>query len=343
LAESGRSAGEVAQLGARRFSAARLSFGHSTLHARDEAIYLLLHALDLPPDNFDPSLKLTPQQSARVLALFERRIRERRPAAYLTQEAWLGNYRFYVDERVIVPRSYIAELLRLRLEPWIAKNFTVRSALDLCTGSGCLAILIARTFARARVDAADISTDALDVAQINVAAYRMKRRVHPVQSDMFGALGGRRYDLIISNPPYVKASVMRKLPLEYRREPRIALAGGTDGLDAVRVILRDASHHLNPHGMLVVETGHNRSAVERAFPRLPFIWPVTSGGDDCVFLLTREDLLRGKYPLPQRRDAQAAKASRSNAPVPARKARRSARAADAKAAQSHRSVRGSGG
>jgi len=349
LAESGRSAGELAQLGARRFNAARLSFGHGTLHARDEAIYLLLHALNLPPDNFDPSLKLTPRQSERVLALFERRICERLPAAYLTREAWLGSYRFYVDERVIVPRSYIAELLRSRLQPWIAKSFKVRSALDLCTGSGCLAILTARTFAHARVDAADISADALEVARINVAAYRMKRRVHLVQSDMFDALQGRLYDLIISNPPYVRSSAMRKLPMEYRREPSIALAGGTDGLDAVRVILREASHHLNPRGMLVVETGHKRSAVERAFPRLPFIWPVTSGGDDCVFLLAREDLprveplLADERLLPQRRDARAAKASLSAAPLPARKVRRSARAADAKAVRSRRSARGSGG
>lgn len=331
MAEARRTAGELVRLGVRRFGAAQLSFGHGTLNARDEAIYLLQHTLRLPFDYFDPSRRLNALQTKKVIALFERRIQERRPAAYLTREAYLGSHRFYIDERVIVPRSYIAELLRSRLKPWLTDDMKIRSALDLCTGSGCLAILLADIFRTARVDAADISRDALDVAQINVATYRLKRRVILHQSDMFSALRRRRYDLIISNPPYVKSAIMEKLPAEYRREPTLALAGGADGLDAVRIILRDASRHLNPGGLLIVEAGHNRRAVERAFPRVPFMWPLTSGGDDCVFLLGREDLPAHEHLPVQRRNAPAATANRSAAPARARKARGSGRAAAAAA------------
>jgi len=289
-----RTVRDVVRLGVKQFKAARLVFGHGTVNAFDEAAYLTLYALRLPPDELEPHLDtpLKPRQLEQVLRLFERRIRERKPAAYLTREAWLGDFRFYVDERVIVPRSYIAELLRDDLAPWLAEPGKIRTALDLCTGSGCLAILLAHSFPRARVDATDIAPAALAVARINVRQYRLGRRIRLVQSDLFSALCGKHYDLIVSNPPYVRTAIMRRLPQEYRREPEIALAGGKDGLDAVRIILHQAARHLNPGGLLVVEVGHNRKQVEKAFPRLAFTWPETAGGDDCVFLLAREQLHR---------------------------------------------------
>lgn len=230
------------------------------------------------------------------MALFSRRIRERRPAAYLTHEAWLGDFRFYIDERVLVPRSFIADLLREDLAPWIPDRGGIRTALDLCTGSGCLAILLAHAFPHARIDAVDISPGALAVARINVREYRMSGRIRLAQSDMFSALRGKHYDLIISNPPYVRPAVMRRLPPEYRAEPVVALAGGADGLDLVRLIVRTARRYLNPGGLLVVEVGHNRRRVERAYPGVAFTWPETSGGDDCVFLLSREQLPRPHQP-----------------------------------------------
>ncbi len=277
--------------GARRFKTRRLAFGHGTTNAFDEAVYLTLHSLKLPLGELEPHLDLrpTPRQVARVLKLFERRVRERKPAAYLTREAWLGDLSFYVDERVIVPRSHIAELLREDLAPWIPEPGRVRYALDLCTGCGCLAVMVALSFPRARVDAIDISRDALLVARCNVITHALRSRIRLIQSDLFAALGDTRYDLIVSNPPYVRTAVMRRLPAEYRHEPRLALAGGSDGLDLVSAILRAASAHLSPRGFLVVEVGHNRARVERAFPRLTFTWPKTSGGDR-VFLLSREQL-----------------------------------------------------
>ncbi len=284
--------GSLVRHGERRFRRAGLSFGHGTTNARDEAVYLALRALKLPPDRFPEKRTVTAAQAAAVLQFFDQRIRQRVPAAYLTHEAWLGPHRFYTDERVIVPRSYLAELLlRDSAALWPAKR-RVRNALDLCTGSGCLAILLGKRFARTRIDAADISSDALEVAGINVRRHRLTKRIALIESNYFRALAKRRYDLIISNPPYVRSAVMRALPLEYRREPAIALAGGSDGLDAVRIILKNAAAHLNPGGALLVECGHARERVERAWPRLPFLWLETSGGDDCVFVLTREELLR---------------------------------------------------
>ena len=276
--------------GARRFRVARLAFGHGTSNALDEAAYLTLHTLGLPLDASARTLarRVKPRVAARVLKLYERRIRERKPAAYLTREAWLGECRFYVDERVVVPRSHIVELLRADPAPWIPDPGRVKTALDLCTGSGCLAILLAHNFPRAVIDATDISPAALAVAWINVRRYRLGGRIRLIKSDLFSALRGKHYDLVVCNPPYVTARSMRRLPREYRHEPRIALAGGADGLDAVRCILDAAPEHLNPRGLLVVEVGANRKAVEKAFPRLPFTWFDTSGGD--VFLLTREQL-----------------------------------------------------
>lgn len=235
--------------------------------------------------------KLGGEEEREVLRLLDERVRTRKPLAYLVGEAWLGERRFYVDERVIVPRSFIAELLRERLRPWVSRP--VARALDLCTGSGCLAILLALAFPRARIDATDISRPALAVARKNIGIYRLARRIRLVHADLFPG-ASKPYDLIIANPPYVSAAAMRKLPSEYRREPRIALAGGADGLALVRRILDCAAEFLRPGGLLVMEAGHNRRAVERAFPRLPFIWAETSAGDDCVFLLSREDLYNNR-------------------------------------------------
>lgn len=281
-----------------RFNAAGLHFGHGTDNAYDEAAYLILHTLHLPPERLEPFLdaRLTSREMAAVLRVIERRTRERIPAAYLTREAWLGDHRFYVDERVIVPRSHIAELLRDRLAPWLPEEREIRGALDLCTGSGCLAILLALAFPEARVDAADISREALAVARHNVEAYGLGQRVHLLRSDLFSGLGNRRYDLVISNPPYVTAAAMEALPPEYRHEPQLALAGGKDGLDAVRAILREGCRHLNEGGLLVVETGAARPALEQAFPTMAFNWIETASGEESVFLLEREALSAAPRP-----------------------------------------------
>jgi ribosomal protein L3 glutamine methyltransferase len=283
---------DLVRYGARRFSERRLAFGHGSINASDEAAYLALHALDLPPDQLVPHLDLrpTPGRIQKVLDLFERRMKERIPAAYLTGEAWLGEFSFYVDKRVIVPRSYIAELLRDDLAPWIPRPAKIRSALDLCTGSGCLAVMLAHSFPRARIDAVDISADALHLARRNVARYALQKRIRLLRSDLYAAVSRKRYDLIVSNPPYVAAASMRRLPREYRHEPRLALAGGRDGLDFARSILFGATAHLAPGGLLVMEIGHHRARLECAFPGTAFIWPHTSAGDDCVLLIYREDL-----------------------------------------------------
>ena len=288
---------ELLEQGVEQFEHAGLSYGHGTTNALDEAAWLILHALGLPPTDLNSHLE-RPLSAARVKAvraLLERRVRTRKPAAYLTHEAWLGSHRFYVDERVIVPRSYIFELIeRGRLDPGPSPRSGGRDdmqVLDLCTGSGCLAILLALAFPKAKVDAADLSEDALEVAKRNVADYGLGKRVRLVKSDLFSALRGRTYDLIVSNPPYVKASSMTRLPDEYRKEPVMALASGTDGLDHTRVILDKAREHLNPGGTLVVEIGHNRRALERSYPKLPFRWPKTSGGTGYVFKLSRGELL----------------------------------------------------
>ena len=277
------------RLGTRRFRATRLVFGHGTSNARDEAAYLALHALGLPPDAGPALLErpVSPRDARGVLALFERRIHSRKPAAYLTGEAWLGDFRFHVDKRVIVPRSHIAALLGERLTPWISRPASVKTALDLCTGSGCLAVLLAHSFPRASIDAADISPAALAVAKINRQRYGLRNRVRLVESDLFSALGRKQYDLIVCNPPYVTTRGIRRLPREYRHEPRAALAGGRDGLDLVRRVLGAASRHLSPRGLLVVEVGAGRNAVEKAWPLVPFIWLDEDGG---VFLLSHAEL-----------------------------------------------------
>lgn len=276
-----------------QFNKAGLYFGHGSANAYDEAAYLILKTLYLPLDRLEPFLdaRVTDAECKQVLDIIERRVKDRIPAAYLTHEAWLGEFSFYVDERVIIPRSFIAELLQTQLAPWIDDPDHVTAALDLCTGSGCLAILLAHAFDNAHIDAADISPQALAVAQKNVQDYGLEHRIGLIESDLFSALQGKRYDLIISNPPYVNAESMQQLPQEYRHEPENALASGEDGLGATRQILEQAARHLTDDGILVVEIGHNRDALEQAFPQLPFTWLETSAGDEFVFLLQREQLL----------------------------------------------------
>ncbi len=276
-----------------RFNEAELFFGHGSETAYDEAAYLILHTLHLPLDRLEPFLDacLTQSELYDVLDIIERRVEQRIPAAYLTHQAWLGEHSFYVDERVIVPRSFIAELLREQLAPWVADPDRIGNVLDMCTGSGCLAILAAHAFPNAHVDAVDVSTDALDVARRNVTDYALEDRITLIESDLFAKLKGTKYDLIISNPPYVDAESVAALPQEYLHEPKLALGSGTDGLDATRTILKQAAEYLTEDGILVVEIGHNRDALEAAYPALPFTWLDVSAGDQFVFMLHRNDIL----------------------------------------------------
>lgn len=276
-----------------RFNEAKLFFGHGSNDAYDEAAYLILHTLHLPLDNLDPFLDahLTDSERLELLGIIQRRVEQRIPAAYLTHQAFLGDFSFYVDERVIVPRSFIAELLLEQLNPWIAEPDNINTVLDLCTGSGCLAILAAHAFNSASVDAVDLSPDALAVAERNVADYHLQDRVSLIESDLFAKLGGRKYDIIISNPPYVDAESVATLPQEYLHEPKLALGSGHDGLDATRIILKDAAQYLTGNGVLIVEIGHNREVLEAAYPDLPFTWLDVSAGDQFVFMLHRNDLI----------------------------------------------------
>jgi len=280
--------GELIDRTARRFAAAGLCYGHGTDNAHDEAAWLVLRGLGLP---FDADLGQPASDVGRIERLVERRIGERTPVAYLLHEAWLAGERFYVDERVIVPRSHIAELLR---EPFLARR-SVRRVLDLCTGSGCLAILAARTFPQAQIDAADISPGAVAVARKNVAHYRLGRRLRLVRSDLFNGLGAARYDLIVTNPPYVSAATMASLPAEFRHEPRIALAGGADGLALIARIVAGAPAHLEPGGLLVCEVGDAKAAVARRFARHELAWPKAE-----VFSLQSARTLSGPRKSPNR-------------------------------------------
>ncbi len=275
------------------FTESKLSFGHGSASAYDEAAYLILHTLHLPLDTLEPFLdaRLTLQEKKALGELLKLRVEKKVPAAYLTHEAYLGALRFFVDERVIVPRSFIAELLHQNLFPWVESTEGIGSVLDMCTGSGCLAILAAHIFPNAEVDAVDLSTDALAVAKRNVDDYGLQERVHLIESNLFAKLGGKKYDIIISNPPYVDAESVAALPAEYLHEPKLALGSGKDGLDATREILKQAATHLNPGGILVVEIGHNRDVLEAAYTDLPFNWLDVAAGDEFVFLLHREDLI----------------------------------------------------
>ena len=277
--------------GARRLRRAGVFFGHGTDNARDESAALVLHALGLPHDGdrIRYEQRVDSRGIERADALITRRIEERIPAVYLTGETWFAGLPFHVDRRVLIPRSPIAELIERRFAPWIDPA-RVRRVLDIGTGSGCIAIACAKALPRARVDAADISPEALEVAAINVRRHRVGRRVRLVLSDHFSALPGERYDIIVANPPYVGRREMSGLPPEYRHEPQLALAAGRDGLDSVRVILREAARHLTAGGLLVVEVGNTEAAVRRAYGGLPFLWLEFERGGGGVFLLCREAL-----------------------------------------------------
>lgn len=275
-----------------RFTQAQLAFGHGSANAYNEAAYLILHTLHLPLDTLDPFLdaRLLDSEIEAALKVIERRAAERVPAAYITREAWMHGRRFYVDERVIVPRSFIGELLDDGLQPYVADPDEVGAVLELCTGSGCLAILAADAFPNADVDAVDISADALEVARLNVTGYQLDDRIALFEGDLFAPLPERRYDVIIANPPYVNSDSMQALPPEYRHEPALALAGGADGMDVVRRIIGQARNWLTEDGILVIEIGNERANVEAAFGGLDLVWLSTSGGDDNVFLIQASDL-----------------------------------------------------
>ncbi|NKJ51328.1 50S ribosomal protein L3 N(5)-glutamine methyltransferase [Burkholderia sp. SG-MS1] len=275
-----------------RFNQAELSFGHGSANAYDEAAYLILHTLHLPLDLLDPFLdaRLSAAEIDAVLNVIERRAADRVPAAYITQEAWMHGFRFHVDERVIVPRSFIGELLQDGLQPYVEDPEQVSAVLELCTGSGCLAILAAHAFPNADIDAVDLSAPALEVATRNVTDYKLHDRIALFEGDLYAPLAERRYDVIISNPPYVNAASMQELPAEYRHEPDMALAGGADGMDIVRRIIAGARNWLTEDGVLVVEIGNERAHVEAAFGGLDLVWLSTSAGDDNVFLIQAADL-----------------------------------------------------
>jgi len=254
----------------------------TTVH--DEALYLLLHTLKLPLDSPRAVLrrKVPPEDATRLAEIFRRRLEEHVPAAYLTREAWLGEHRFYVDERVIIPRSYFVELLPEQIPQWLPANRPVKRAVDVCTGSGCLAVLLARQFAQARVDAIELSPDAAAVAKFNLATHGLGRRVKLYHSDLFDAVPPARYDLILSNPPYVPTRELRGLPAEFRNEPAMALDGGRDGLGVIRKLLLQACDRLQPHGIVVLEVGGLRAAMDREFAALDLHWLHTEDGEDCV-------------------------------------------------------------
>ena len=283
----------------RRFRAAKLSYGHGTDNARDEVAFLILEGLHLPIDALDPVLgkKLTAAERRRLMDLIEARIATRKPAAYLLHRAYVGGVPFYVDERVIVPRSFIAEIIRGPLfqgehPGLIGDPAEVRRVLDLCTGSGCLAVLAARAFPKARIDATELSAEALEVARRNVAESGLASRIRLLQGDLFAPVAAERYDVILANPPYVDAKGMAALPAEYRHEPALALAGGADGLSVIRRILAEAPAHLTARGGLLCEIGRGKAPLETAFPRLPFLWLDTEASSGEVFWLEAEDFRR---------------------------------------------------
>ena len=275
-----------------RFTAAGLSFGHGSSNAFDEAAYLVLHTLHLPLDTLDRCLdaRLLDSEIDAIMQVIERRATDRVPAAYITKEAWMHGHRFYVDERVIVPRSYIGELLQDGLQPYVPDPDQVERVLELCTGSGCLAILAAQAFQNADVDAVDISAPALEVARKNVDDYDLDARIALYEGDLFAPLLAGRYEVIIANPPYVNALSMQTLPAEYKHEPELALAGGVDGMDIVKRIVGNARKWLTEDGVLVIEIGNERANVEASLGGLDMVWLSTSAGDDNVFLIQAADL-----------------------------------------------------
>lgn len=268
-------------------------FGHGSSNAFDEAVYMVQSALSLPVGDVGPfwDARVTAHETNRLIRFITQRVVDRKPASYITGEAWLQGHAFKVDERVIIPRSFIAELLADQLTPWVNAPEMPFEILDMCTGSGCLAILAAYVFENAQVDAVDLSTEALSIARENIQHHDMKQRVHAIESDLFSNLNGKQYDFILTNPPYVNEASMKKLPPEYLHEPRMALAGGDSGMDLIQDILEQAPKHLKDGGFLVVELGNEKLHFEAAFPHLNPIWLETSAGDEQVFLLNKEDLV----------------------------------------------------
>lgn len=275
-----------------RFTREKLFFGHGSENAFDEAAYLILHTLSLPIDRLEPFLdaRLLPEEIASVMDIIERRVTDRIPAAYLTGEAWLQGYSFHVERGVIIPRSFLAELIVEQFAPWVPDPDGITDILELCTGSGCLAIMLADQFPNATVDAVELSPAALGVAQMNINRYGMKDRIQLHHADLYDGIPDKRYQLIVTNPPYVNQSSMENLPPEYLHEPQMALAGGFDGMDIVRRIVRTAGERLTDDGLLIVEIGNEAEHAIAAFPELELTWLSTSGGDDRVFLLTAEQL-----------------------------------------------------
>ena len=279
--------GEWLDRAQRAYARHKVALGQVATNAHDEALYLLLRTLDLPLDSKPAVLrrKLTADEQARVTEVIRRRTEDHVPAAYLTREAFLGEHRFYVDERVIIPRSYFLELLPEQIPQWLPPGKPVKRAVDVCTGSGCLAVLLAHQFADAKVDAIELSPDAMAVAKFNVAMHGLGKRVKLFHSDVFDAVPPVKYDLILSNPPYVPTRELRGLPEEFKQEPAMALDGGKDGLDIIRKLLRQARERLQPHGIVVLEVGGLRAAMDATFPELDLHWLHTEDGEDCVCLV----------------------------------------------------------
>lgn len=293
MATKPRTLGEWLKWAGRAYAKRGAALGQVATTVHDEALYLLLRTLGLPLDSKPAVLKrkLTPEETEKVEEIFRRRLDEHVPAAYLTREAFLGEHRFYVDERVIIPRSYFLELLPEQIPHWLPAKKPVKRVVDVCTGSGCLAILLAHRFPDAKVDAIELSPDAMAVARFNVASHHLTQRVKLHHSDVFDAVPPAKYDLILSNPPYVPTRELRGLPEEFKQEPAMALDGGRDGLDIIRKIFRQARERLQPHGILVLEVGGLRAAMDKAFPELDLHWLHTQDGEDCVCVIQAARLL----------------------------------------------------
>jgi ribosomal protein L3 glutamine methyltransferase len=283
---------DVLRFAVTRFNESHVFFGHGQADAFDEAVFLVMRSLNLPIERLDVFLDayLTHAEINTLIQQIDLRVKKRMPVAYILKEAWLQDYKFHIDERAIIPRSFIAELLKDELQPWVPDPTKVTEVLDLCTGSGCLAIMAADIFTRAKVDAVDISKDALQVARKNVAEYRLEDRISLHEGDLFTPVNARRYDVVLCNPPYVTDASMARLPKEYTHEPKLALAGGADGMNVIKRLLREARAHLKRGGVLIVEVGGERATVEKQFKDVPMTWLTTSAGDDMVFMTRQEEL-----------------------------------------------------